>query len=543
MRTVLDASAVQEWCRTSVDQLARARHEIDDLNVFPVPDGDTGTNLFLTMEAAAAALRDEAGAPAQGRELDLAAAVRALAHGAMLGARGNSGVILAQLLRGLAEPLAQASPAAPPDALRASLRHAADLAYQAVSRPVEGTVLTVARAAAEAAEAEPADHLGAIASAAWSGAVAALRQTPDQLEALRRAGVVDAGGRGLVVLLDALAAIITGRAPEQLVARLPHRSHAADPVISRSAYEVMFLLDASQAAVDDLRAVLDKQGDSLVVVGGEGLWNVHVHVDEPGPVIEAAIEVGRPHRITITHLAATGAPHPVTPAVGGKDQSRSVVAVTAGTGLAELFTAVGAHVVAGGPGHRPSTSDILTAVCAAAAPDSSREVIVLPNDADTLAVAEAAVTRAAESGVRAYVVPTRATVQGLAAMAVHDPSRRSEDDVVAMTAAAMAMRHGEVSVAVREAFTSAGRCQAGDALGLIDDDVVIVTDNLAAAAVAVVDLMLAGAGELVTLVVGADAPSGLSDAVRAHLHESRPDVEVNVYQGEQDVYPLLIGVE
>jgi len=285
----------------------------------------------------------------------------------------------------------------------------------------------------------------------------------------------------------------------------------------------------------------------LVVVGGDGLWNVQVHVDDAGAAVESALLVGRPHRIAITHLgsgpaAAVHSDDSGSATSGGgtrRSTGRGVVTVVSGRGLAALFESVGAWPVEGGPGRRPSTSQLLEALLACDTP----EVLLLPNDGDSLAVAEAAAERARAESLRVSVVPTRATVQGLAALAVHDPSRRFDDDVVAMTAAASATRQGGVTVAVREAFTSAGRCQAGDALGLIEDDVVVVVPTLEEAGVAVVDRMLAGAGELVTLVVGAEAPGGLVEHVRAHLHRERPDVETVVYDGGQELYPLLIGVE
>ncbi|MFZ0324221.1 MAG: DAK2 domain-containing protein [Actinomycetes bacterium] len=532
-RQALDAEAVRAWCRLCVDQLARARTEIDGLNVFPVPDGDTGTNLFLTMEAASTAVDDT-----QAAGDDLVRTLRAMTQGALLGARGNSGVIVSQLLRGVAETLSTAAPAAPPSVVRAAFSTAADLGYAAVAHPVEGTVLTVARAAAEAAKAELADDLGAVVTAAVGGARRALALTPTQLEVLAKAGVVDAGGRGLVILLDALASVVTGSQPEALSEAPRREPRAAVDADEGRSFEVMFLLDAQGPAVEVMRERLDELGDSLVVVGGEGLWNVHVHVDDAGAAVEAGVRAGRPYRIRVTHLADAAAPRP-----GGRSRpgsaNRGVVAVVPGAGLASLFESVGARPVIGGPGQRPSTATLLEAMRGCA----SLEVVLLPNDGDSLSVAEAAAERARDEGLRISVIPTRDPVQGLAAVAVHDRSRRFEDDVVAMTAAARATRHGAVSIAAREAITSAGVCRPGQSLGLIEGDVVVLGETLREVAVAVVDGMLAGAGELVTLVTGADVPDDLADDLVAHLHHERPDVEVVVYSGGQALYPMLIGVE
>ena len=358
---------------------------------------------------------------------------------------------------------------------------------------------------------------------------------------LRLAGVVDAGGRGVCVLLDALEEVVTG-VPAQVVPqpkgqpRQQSSEGAPDTPAQPGAgpaYEVMFLLDARQEAIAPLRETLRPLGDSLVVVGGEPTWNVHVHVDDVGAAIEAGIVAGRPHRIRVTHLLAPRAATDL-PADG-----RGVVSVVAGDGLGALFAAAGATVVAGGPGRRASTAELLEGVRRS----NARDVIVLSNDADSLAVAEAAAGQARDEGLRVGVIPTRASVQALAALAVHDPGRRFEDDIVHMTAAAGHCRHGGVTVASREAVTMAGVCHQGDVLGILDGDFAIIGDSVEVVACAVVDRMLASGGELVTLVAGSDADPGLTDAVVAHLHRTRPEVDTVVYAGGQPRYPLLVGVE
>jgi uncharacterized protein len=534
---VLDAAAVRTWVLTGREALGRAREEIDALNVFPVPDGDTGTNLYLTVESAAAAV------DALPAEADLATTLRVLARAALLGARGNSGIILSQLVRGVASTLAPRSP--PPAAadgtlLAAALTRAADLGYAAVARPVEGTILSVMRAAAEAAR-RASGGVTEVSRAAATAAHEALARTPEQLDVLARAGVVDAGGRGLTVLLDALVTVVTGipavPAERPVVARPPVEIAAPPPsgrTGAEQAYEVMYLLDATEEAVTGLRASLAGLGDSLVVVGGDGLWNVHVHVPDAGAAVEAGIQAGRPHRVRVTAL-----PPPAACAGAVAPAGRAVVSVVAGDGLAALFEAAGATVVRGGPGQRCSTAQLLGGIRATGA----GEVVVLPNDADSVAVAEAAAAEARREGLRAAVVPTVATVQALAALAVHEPGRRFDDDVVRMTAAAGHARHGGVTVASRAAVTMAGPCRAGDVLGIVDGDFVVIGDNVAAVACTVVDRMLGGGGELVTLVTGRDAAPDLPAAVVAHLESTRPDVDTHVYDGGQPRYPLLLGVE
>ncbi len=562
----LTVRVLRSWARTALVELGRARTEIDDLNVYPVPDGDTGTNLYLTWEAACDALPEG--------ELTFAEAVQAFGRGALLGARGNSGVITSQLVRAcglrLAENLPPVEPVPPaepagdaaepadaasrpasavarladprmsePVAFADALVFAADAAYGAVAQPVEGTMLTVARAAADAAlaAANEGKSLAEVCLASVAAARLALTRTTEQLDVLRRAGVVDAGGAGLVVILGAMEQVLSGRGPAETTG-VPHRvvpeqaAAAGDDLgPDGPAYEVMYLLDAPDDSVGQFRRDLVGLGDSVVVVGGDGLWNVHVHTDDVGAVIERGIGIGRPYRIRVTHFADLP-PH--APVAG-----RAVIAVAAGDGLAELFGQAGAIVVRGGPGWRCSTGELLRAIEQSNAP----EIVLLPNDKDSIAVAEAAATAARQDGVRVAVIPTRAQVQGLAAIAVHDPERSFDDDVVHLSAAAGQTRHGAVTIAVKDAWTMAGTCRIGDALGVVDGDFTLITEDLVTAATGVVDRLLGGGGELMTVVSGRDADPALVDAVVRHVRRNRKDVDVMVYDGGQERYPLLIGVE
>ncbi|MGI3225351.1 DAK2 domain-containing protein [Streptomyces sp. GTA36] len=608
----LDASAVRAWCGFALRALGRAREEIDAINVYPVADGDTGTNLYLTVESATAAVeavfaghaalaggKEAPGGPEalDGREaLDgheavtgqavspgrapegpaLADAVHAMAHGALIGARGNSGTILAQLLRGMAQVLAADSDATHTDGqgLRLALRRAADSARQAVVHPVEGTVLTVASAAADAASGAEGD-CGAVARAAYEGARAALAATPGQLAVLERAGVVDAGGRGLVAVLGALVETFTGEAPAaaavpvlagharvgadsgatglharvdaavtEPLGELGEVGECADgtpaPEEGGPAFEVIYLLEAEDAAVARLRDRLDALGDSLVVVGGDGLWNVHVHVDDAGAAVEAGVEAGRPYRIRITHFGlddahTTGAGNrPVRERV-----ERAVVAVVPGEGLAGLYAEAGATTVLARPGEPPASGELVEAVRRAHA----REVVLLPNDAELRHTAAAAAEQARAEGVRVALIPTRSAVQGIAALAVHEPGRRFDEDVVAMTSAAGATRYAEVEVAERQSWTMAGICQAGDILGLIEGDVAVIGSDVTATAEAVLNRMLAAGGEMVTLVLGDEAPDTIAAHLESRVRESYLAVDTVVYRGGRQGALLLIGVE
>ncbi|GAA4207536.1 DAK2 domain-containing protein [Microbispora amethystogenes] len=527
----LDPPAVRRWSRHCATALGRARAEIDALNVFPVPDGDTGTNLHLTLLSAADAL-DALPAGADG-----GATWAALARGALLGARGNSGVIVSQALKGLADTL---GPARGDGAdLRAGLARAAETARAAVARPVEGTLLTVLSAAARAVRDAP-DDLAGVARLAAEEARRALRRTTGQLDVLSRSGVVDAGAAGLVIVLESLAEVVTeayserhevpapaGRGvPEARVGLAPEEAgrHADGP-----GYEVMYLLDAGADEVSRLRAELDTLGDSLVIVGGETLWNVHVHVDDAGAAIESGLRAGRPHRIKVTWLGTR--PHEPGPV-------RGVVAVAAGDGLAGLFAEAGAVVVRRDPGAVPPVAALVRGIR-----DAGAEVAVLPNDAAVYDVAVAAAEIAREEGATVSVLPTRASVQGLAALAVHDPLRRFDDDIVAMTDAAGHTRHGHVWVADRAAVTSAGLCRPGEVLGVVDGEVALIGADLAATAVEVARRLVSGGSEMVTLVVGAGAPPEVARAVEDDLERTRPDLEIVVYEGGQGGYPLLIGAE
>ncbi|MGI8577227.1 MAG: DAK2 domain-containing protein [Nocardioidaceae bacterium] len=531
---------LHHWCDLALDALAAAREEIDALNVYPVPDGDTGTNLYLTFEAARDAI-------AEAKTDSLGDALDRFARGALLGARGSSGVILSQLVRAGAVQLTRGNPTKPGQLLADTLTCAADAAYDAVGSPVEGTMLTVARAAADGAHraalrVEPmSSQLGLVMSAAASAARDALERTPGQLKVLEMAGVVDAGGRGICVIFDAAAQAFTGTPPPGMVHR---RSPPAAPVQAAPhlredgpAYEVMYLLDAEDGAISTLRQSLASLGDSLVVVGGQGLWNVHVHVDDVGAAVEAGIFAGRPHRIRVTHFADQVAQAAGTR--GTTTAERGVVAFAAGPGIEQLFANAGATVVCGGPTARCSTGQLLGAIHSTA----SREVIVLPNDAATIGVAEAAAHAAREEGLRAAVIPTRAQVQGLAALAVHQPGRSFDDDVVHMTSAAGHARHGAVTVATRDAMTMAGPCRVGDVLGVVDGDFALVGGDIVGVAAGVLDRLLGGGGELVTFVIGVDGDGALAAQLATYVEQTTAGVDVVVHHGGQQRYPLLIGVE
>lgn len=546
----LDARAVRRWCALGREALRAECARMDAINVFPVPDGDTGTNLCLTFEAAADAVpRGGADVP----ERTGAETLRAMARAALLDARGNSGTILAEYLRGMAQGLSESEDESEDESddesgagdggarLSRALRGAATAAYAAVARPVEGTMLTVAAAAAGAAE-EGRDPVAAARSA--------LAATPDQLTALSRAGVVDAGAVGLTALLGALAAALAGDTAHPAGAPGPDSGPGSVPgagpteAPSRAAapdfpdFEVMYLIEADgPEAVQSLRAALDPLGDSLVIGGGDGLWSVHVHVADAGAAVEAGLAAGRPYRIRIAHLPGPEAAEECGGEAAAGAPARAVVAVVPGDGLAGLCAEAGATVV---PAADAGRGDVLLGALSAT---GATEVLLLPNGAEFHPAAARAAQGARAKGVRAAVIPTRAAVQGLAALAVHEPGSRFDEDVVTMTSAAGATRYGEVTVAARESWTMAGICQAGDVLGLVEGDVAVIGADIAQVAMDVLVRMLAAGGEMVTLVLGDGAPGGLAAALEAYVRRAHLAVDTVVYEGGRGSAPLLIGVE
>lgn len=540
---------------------AARRAEIDALNVFPVPDGDTGTNLYLSLDAALDSVRTEHEKAGILGEATLAQECSALARSLLLTARGNSGVILSQLVRGFAEAIAESGQdQAGAETIADGLERASQRAYASVTRPAEGTILTVARAAAAAGAAAVDRGLVAVAEDALDAATEALRATTAQLPALERAGVVDAGAAGYLLLLEALARVVhqdgthvgermevfaddsmrrredwsqVGGVVEPIGATGGPPTGEGDVVLGGPAYEVMYLLrDSDEERVAILTSTLDGLGNSLLVVGGPDLWNVHVHVDDVGAAVEAGIDAGRPYRVRVTHFRdQLGLAAPAT--------TVAVVACAAGPGLAEVFEEAGAVVVSSGPGRRASAGQLLDAARAAHALD----VVVLPNDGDTLMAAEAAASAAEQEGISLHVVRSRTAVQGLAALAVFDATASASRNTAQMSHAAAATRHGAVAVASKQALTSAGPCEAGDVLGAVAGDVVIVGSDLEEVAIEVVARLLSSGGEIVTVIGGADAPEGLADALGERIQRGHRDVEVSVLDGGQPHYPLLLGVE
>ncbi len=536
--TAIDGEALARVVGIFRDALRAHQEELNLLNVYPVPDGDTGTNMALTIESVCT----EVGSATRMDDV-----CRALAHGSLMGARGNSGVILSQILRGLADTFTPLEVIGAAD-VAAGLRRASDAAYQAVMRPVEGTILTVVRSAAEAAETARdtgASTLESLLERTVTAAHEAVARTPDLLPVLKDAGVVDAGGRGFTLLLDAFLNVVDGRPvpePEFVTAPAAVAAHQRDGDLSSLRYEVMYLLDAPDATILAFKETWGALGDSIVVVGGDGIWNCHVHTNDIGGAIEAGIQAGRPREIRVTDLIEQVEEEQWVRAGNGDDVAAkrvttAVVAVAVGSGLSRLLRSVGVHeVVAGGQSMNPSTAQILEAVDRA----PSDAVLVLPNNKNIIAVAQQ-VGALTERDVD--VVPTHAVVEALASLVVYDPDAPLAVNVAAMSDAASRVRAGEITQAVRDSNADCGEIKTGDWIAITRDGICAATSTVVEAAIALVDQLVGDDSELVTVLLGSDARPADTAKLREHLGLEHGHVEVEVHEGDQPLYPYLIGVE
>ena len=537
------------------DALRLHQADINRLNVYPVPDGDTGTNMALTLEAVVSELDGvEAGA-------GLPEVCKAIGHGSLMGARGNSGVILSQLLRGMSEKMGLAGEAGvDPDTLVDAIAHASELARRAVVRPVEGTILTVASAAAAGAT-RGAGLIGVVESARGEAADA-LARTPEMLPVLAQAGVVDAGGSGYLLLLDAFLLVLDGRPlPEPSGVDAPDLSGLNGSWAEHDGpdgeahadgdlqYEVMYFLHAPDDSIEAFKEVWAGIGDSIVVVGGDGLWNCHIHTNDIGAAIEAGVDTGRPHRIRVTDLdeqveeerwvrESVGAPGagPSTEDVGPPPRT-SVVAVVSGDGIGRIFRSLGVHhLVVGGQTMNPATADLVKAVESV----GSDQVVILPNNKNIRPVADQV---DALAGKTVRVVATGSIVEGFAALLAYDPAADADTNVASMSESAARVVPAEVTRAVRDTVTDAGEVHEGDFIGISRDGVVAVSDNVVVCTRLLLSRLLNSTHELVTLIEGEGARVGDTRRLQEWLTEEHPDVAVEVHQGGQPLYPYLLGIE
>jgi DAK2 domain fusion protein YloV len=545
----LDAPNVLKVMVTYRDLLRSHQEVVNRLNVYPVPDGDTGTNMALTLESVAKELLELPSDPS------MEVVCKAVSHASLMGARGNSGVILSQLLRGFTERF---SGVATIDAatLAGALVHADKLARQAVVRPVEGTILSVAKAAGEGAQAslDAGGSLLAVAESAREAAQVALDFTPEQLPQLKQAGVVDSGGTGYLLFFDALLHVLDGRelpeapALEGIPLTTLHdlgESHGEGGGIADLRYEVMYLLEAKDEKIPAFKEVWAGIGDSIVVVGGDGIWNCHIHTDDIGASIEAAMDAGRPRQIRVTDLLeqvveerwVTENVADAEPEATGPAPMSAVVAVVSGDGVGRIFKSLGVErLVVGGQSMNPSTEDLVKAVESL----RSDHVVLLPNNKNIRPVAERVNELTAKT---VTVVPTASIVEGFAALLAYDPGATAEENQQAMAQSAAGVIAAEVTQAVRDTTVDAGTVSVGDWIGLSREGILSIAATLPEAACRLLELLVTDDHDLVTLIEGDGSSAATTRRITEWLKAERPHVETEVHHGGQPLYPYLFGIE
>ena len=541
----LSGPQVRELFAGGMTWLERHVQQVNAVNVFPVPDGDTGTNMFLTMRSTL----EEA---EQCTEKSAGAVLAVMAHGALMGARGNSGVILSQIIRGIAQTHEGRS-SMDGASLVAGLDAATVAAYKAVTRPAEGTILTVVREVAAAlrgrSDAGDAD-VAALMSAAVDEAKASVARTPSLLPALAEAGVVDAGGLGLAFLLEGMLRHLRGESldvavaaetdtvgPEWLTAT-EHR-HATEDSLYGYCTEVLITGRSLDVGLVQERMV--QLGDSVLVVGDESLVRVHVHTDDPGAVLSHGTAIGSLTQVKVDNIRRQaerfvgmhGEKRGVVPAA----PAQASVAVVAGDGMAAVFESVGCtRIVAGGPTMNPSTKDILQAVEGC----PSKDVIVLPNDKNVILAAQQAADVAKK---RVRVVPSRSMPQGIAALLAVNPEEGVEANLVAMVEALGSVRTIEVTRAVRTTSVGGVEVREGQVIAVVDDQLKLVAESPAQAVVDAVEGVVGGGTSLVTLYHGGDCGAAEANALADRLRERFSDHEVEVHYGGQPHYDYIVSVE
>jgi fatty acid kinase len=530
----MDLESLRDVARASLRNLEANRQRIDDLNVYPVPDGDTGTNLVLTFRSVVDALEGSTAG-------DSGTVARELTRAALLGARGNSGVILSQIVRGAADSLGERESVGARE-LRQAFRAASDAAYGAVRSPVEGTILTVVREMAEEGERdvhealEPADFLKAVLARGEE----ALDRTPEQLDVLREAGVVDAGGAGLVEIVRGLALGLAGEPlPEAPAEGVALGFEAIHQELSRYRYCTGFVVEGDGLDLNGLEHSLEQLGDSLLVVGDPSAVKVHVHTDDPGAAISVATAVGVIGRVEIADMHAQTFEREGrllgTPGVAVPTLETGIVAVCLGDGNRRLFRALGATtVIEGGQTMNPSAAEIVEAIEATPA----GEVIVLPNNPNVVATAEQAVELSSRP---ARVVPARSIQAGYAAIIGYVGTNSADENESAMLDALARARTGEVTIASRDATLDGVTIRKDAYLGLVEDVAVAAGEELAAVTLEVVGRLVHEGTETLSLLVGAQAPpvEDLLERIRA----THADIEVEMHDGGQPHYPLLLVAE
>lgn len=547
MREIIDAAAFREMFLCANAALEENKQTINDLNVFPVPDGDTGTNMSLTMSAAAIELSKNA-------HSEIGAVTNCVASALLRGARGNSGVILSLLFRGIAKSLKGKECAGTAD-FSAALSAGVDAAYKAVMKPAEGTILTVSRVAANAAVefAKDNDDIELMFDCLLQAAKGALAETVNQNPVLQRAGVVDAGGQGFVVIMDAMLACIQGRAVAPVAAAIPAAAPAKGADFSEfDTGEITFtyctefiVARENQKSPELLRSFLENLGDCVVVVPDDEIVKVHVHTNVPGDVLTEALTYGPLQTVKIENMrnqhtvlsSETQPVKPAEPAIAPAEKQYGIVTVCAGAGMSEIFQELGAdRIVTGGQTMNPSTEDILTEVNKTPA----ETVFILPNNKNIIMAAEQCVSLTEKQVV---VIPTKTVPEGVAAMLSLDPSGEQAQIVEELTGAAESVHTVLVTYAARDSDFDGHDIHAGEYLALLDGSLVGNYSDFAALLQAVADAVEELEPEIISVYYGEDVQQTAADEVGVVLETAFPDADVNVVNGGQPVYYYMISIE
>ncbi len=532
---------LREMLTAATDWLDKSTADIDALNVFPVPDGDTGTNMLLTMRSS---MEEAYRAP----DRSASAVAQAVAKGALVGARGNSGVILSQIWRGLAQGLAEKETFSGSD-LADALQQASMMAYKGLSNPVEGTILTVIKEASSAAQAQVAsgsDDLISVMEAVVNAAKESVANTPTLLAVLRESGVVDAGGQGLYTILEGTLRYLKGEA-EQMQFRKPEMVASNIPLLTRLpqlvsdeapyGYCTEFLLKGQKFNPDKLRLKLEKKGESLIVVGDESTVRVHIHTLDPGSVIRHATSLGTMHQVSIRnideqHLDFLEMQKERLPAV-----DMAIIAVVSGDGLTEVFRSLGAAaIVTGGQTMNPSTKDLLQAVESVI----SDKVIILPNNKNIVLAAEQVQSLTTKS---VEVVPTETIPQGVAALLALDYEADFKTNAQIMKRANAAVKSIEITRAVRSAQLGGLKIKKKQAIGFLDGDLVAVGDSIIDVLNEVLARLNLDKAEVVTIYYGADTEQTEAEQVSDVIRQQHTQLQIEIIHGGQLHYNYIVSVE
>lgn len=551
----ITTSLFQEMVQAAATRLGKQAEYVNSLNVFPVPDGDTGTNMSMTMDNGAKEVADK---PAS----TVGEVGQILSKGLLMGARGNSGVITSQLFRGFGQSVKGKDELTGKD-LAQAFQMGVEVAYKAVMKPVEGTILTVSRGAATAAlkKADLTDDAVEVMQAALDGAKGALAKTPDLLPVLKEVGVVDSGGQGLVFIYEGFLSALNGdyvasedfKATPANMSEMINAEHhksvvghvATEDITYGYCTEIMVALKQGPTYVkefnyDEFQGYLSGLGDSLLVVNDDEIVKVHVHTEDPGLVMQEGLKYGSLIKIKVDNMRNQHeAQVQKTDAEESKAEAKDfgLIAVVAGEGLSAIFKAQGVdYVISGGQTMNPSTEDIVKAIEAV----NAKQVIILPNNKNIFMAAQSA---AEVVDIPAAVVETRTVSQGFTSLLAFDPSKSLEDNVADMSASLSDVVSGSVTLAVRDTTIDGLEIHENDFLGMVDGKIVVSNPDMEATLKAAFEKMIDEDSEIVTIFVGEEGDQDLAEELAEYLEETYKDVEVEIHQGDQPVYPYLMSVE